>query len=235
MANELSSVADYVALGNYRARVAELYSDLRRSELSDEKTWLTWCEGRDDLLSTHPSSAFVDGDPGPPPFWRYSSRWRTTGRIVEAEIEDLILAEGEDVVRRFIGVGNVEFALDEQTYELPIYWADAYGGGWILPFRDQTNGGLTFGSGRYVLDGAKGADLGVTDDGEIIIDFNYAFHPSCVWGNWVCPLPNAQASLPIAVTAGESKHEKDEVRHGYRCERFNCGTFIPDGTEHDCC
>ena len=235
MSSQESSAADYLSLSDYRGRVAALYSDVRRSDASDEETWLAWCDARYELLASHPKSAFADGDQPPAPFWRYNARWRTAGTIIDADVEDLILAESEDVVRLFTGIGNVEFELDGTGYQLPIYWADSYGGGWLLPFRDETNGGLTYGSGRYALDGAKSADLGVSDTGEIIIDFNYAVHPSCVWGSWICPLPSARASLPIAVTAGESKHDKDEVRHGYRCERFNCGKFVVDGDDHDCC
>jgi len=180
-------------------------------------------------------SAFADGDLPPAPFWRYSEFWRTSGTVRETALDDLLLGESDDRVRRFIGVGVVDFALGETTHTLPIYWADAYGGGWFLPFRDNTNGVSTFGSGRYALDGAKGADLGTTEDGELIIDFNYAVHPSCVWGDWLCPLPNASASVPRAITSGECKHEPNEFRHGQRCERFNCGAFIVDGVAHDCC
>ena len=230
-----AGAADYIELTDYRAKVSSLYADIRSSSASPEDTWLAWCEGRRELLAAHPQSVFPAADLPPAPFWKYSPHWRTTGTIIETAVDDLLLEEGEGVIRRFTGVGNVEFRLGEATHQLPIYWADSYGGGWLLAFRDSTNGTFTFGSGKYVLDGAKGADLGVTDSGELIIDFNYSYHPSCVWGNWICPLPNPEARLPIAVSAGESKHEADEIRHGYRCERFNCGAFILDGAEHDCC
>ena len=225
----------FVELGDYRAQVASLYTAVRENEKTPSETWSTWCEGRRELLATHPQSVFIEAEMPPAPFWKYNEHWQTTGKVVEAAIEDLLLQEDEDVIRRFIGVGNVVFELGDTVHELPIYWADAYGGGWLLPFRDATNGSLTFGSGRYLLDGVKGADLGTTDAGELVLDFNYAYHPSCVFGSWICPLPNQSALLQVAVTAGESKHEKDETRHGYRCERFRCGAFIVDGAEHDCC
>ena len=235
MSTTQTSPRSYVDLGDYRAQVATLYSAVRESEQPPSDTWSTWCEGRRALLAGHPQSVFVESSMPPAPFWKYSDHWRTTGKVVEADVEDLLLEESEGSIRRFNGVGNVVFAPGDADHELPIYWADAYGGGWLLPFRDSTNGTFTYGSGRYLLDGVKGADLGLTPTGELLLDFNYAYHPSCVWGNWICPLPSQRAQLQVAVTAGESKPEIDETRHGYRCERFRCGAFIVDGAEHDCC
>ena len=230
-----STASHLVALGRYRARIAELYSDVRRSTASHQDTWLAWSQGRRDILASDPMSAFAGGDLPPAPLWRYSEQWRTAGIVRETDVDDLLLAETDDVVRRFVGVGVIEFAIAGASHSLPIYWADSYGGGWFLPFRDETNGRTTFGSGRYALDGAKGADLGTTGDGDLVLDFNYAVHPSCVWGDWLCPLPSSRASIPLAITAGECKHEPEELRHGSRCERFGCGAFVVDGAVHDCC
>ena len=78
-----------------------------------------------------------------------------------------------------------------------------YGGGLFLPFRDATSGEQTYGGGRYLLDGAKSADLGGTD-GRLVLDFNFAYHPSCVHDpRWSCPLAPPANTLPFAVEAGE--------------------------------
>lgn len=206
MRTENPTSSDFVSLSNYRARTNELYSDVRRSTTSNADTWLAWSTGRRGLLESHPMSAFADSDLSPAPMWDYDQQWRTTGKIVEADLDDLLLGESETKIRCFTAIGTIEFEVAGAAQTLPIYWADSYGGGWFLPFRDETNGTDTFSSGRYALDGAKGADLGITDSGELIIDFNYAVHPSCVWGNWLCPLPSANAALSVAVTAGERKH-----------------------------
>ncbi|MGH8946946.1 MAG: DUF1684 domain-containing protein, partial [Acidimicrobiia bacterium] len=61
----------------------------------------------------------------------------------------------------------------------------------------------TYGGGRYLLDSAKGADLG-SADGSIVLDFNYAYHPSCVHSpRWSCPLSPPENRLDFAVRAGE--------------------------------
>ena len=73
----------------------------------------------------------------------------------------------------------------------------------FLPFRDGTSGNQTYGGGRYLLDTAKGADLG-TEDGGLVLDFNFAYHPSCVWDDrWSCPLAPPGNRLDIEVLAGE--------------------------------
>ena len=73
----------------------------------------------------------------------------------------------------------------------------------FLPFADGTNGGTTYGAGRYLLDSVKGADLGTTD-GRLVLDFNFAYNPSCAYNPvWTCPLAPPANSLPVEVQAGE--------------------------------
>jgi hypothetical protein len=73
----------------------------------------------------------------------------------------------------------------------------------FIPFRDATSGGETYGAGRYLWDSAKGADLGFDGDA-IILDFNYAYHPSCVYDAiWSCPLAPPENRLTVAVRGGE--------------------------------
>jgi uncharacterized protein (DUF1684 family) len=84
-----------------------------------------------------------------------------------------------------------------------------YAGGVFIPFRDATNGTETYGAGRYLVDGAKGADLGAmpgANPGEwaLILDFNFATQPSCAFDpRWACPLPPPENRLDLAIRAGE--------------------------------
>ena len=49
----------------------------------------------------------------------------------------------------------------------------------------------------------KGADLGADGD-ELVIDFNYAYHPSCVYDPvWSCPLAPPENRLTVPIHAGE--------------------------------
>lgn len=104
----------------------------------------------------------------------------------------------------FLAVGRVHPVVDGRRIELTVYWLSTYGGGLFIPFRDATSGTETYGAGRYLLDTVKGADLGVTDDGRLVLDFNYAFNPSCSYDpRWACPLAPDENRLDITIEAGE--------------------------------
>src|SRR5258706_557735 len=101
--------------------------------------------------------------------------------------------------RRTIG------SLYAEVRRLEIYWMEGYAGGLFLPFRDATNGPETYGAGRYLLDAAKSADLGGDlGAGTLILDFNFAFQPSCAFDpKWACPLAPPSNRLDIPIRAGE--------------------------------
>jgi uncharacterized protein len=49
----------------------------------------------------------------------------------------------------------------------------------------------------------KGADLGGTDD-TLVLDFNFAFNPSCAWDDrWACPLAPPANRLDRRIAGGE--------------------------------
>jgi uncharacterized protein (DUF1684 family) len=80
-----------------------------------------------------------------------------------------------------------------------------YSGGFFLPSRDATNGRTTYGAGRYMLDTAKGADLGSDPArGTLVLDSNFAYHPSCAFDpRWSCPLAPVENRLDVPVEVGE--------------------------------
>ena len=81
-----------------------------------------------------------------------------------------------------------------------------YGGGLFVPFSDATAGNTTYGGGRYLLDTAKSADLGARD-GALVLDFNFAYNPSCAYDSkWTCPLAPPANRLAAAIEAGERHH-----------------------------
>ena len=100
-------------------------------------------------------------------------------------------------------VATAHFELDGRPQTLEVLWLDAYGGGLFLPFRDATSGSETYGGGRYLLDTVKGADLGGAD-GRLLLEFNFAYNPSCVYSaRWACPLTPPANRLDVAIRAGE--------------------------------
>ncbi len=67
----------------------------------------------------------------------------------------------------------------------------------FVPFLDATSGTETYGAGRYL-------DLEPEDDGTYALDFNLAYHPSCVYDViFSCPLTPAENRLPDRIEAGE--------------------------------
>jgi uncharacterized protein len=109
-------------------------------------------------------------------------------------------ADGRYAFTRF---GTVRFELDGDRCGLSLFWLEGYGGGLFLSFRDATSGKTTYGACRYLLDTVKGADLG-TEDGRLVLDFNFAYQPSCSYDPiWVCPLAPPENRLTVPVEAGE--------------------------------
>lgn len=71
---------------------------------------------------------------------------------------------------------------------------------WLI-FADKTNGGETYGAGRFLYVDKPG------DDGTTFIDFNKAYNPPCAFTEFAtCPLPPAQNRLDVKVTAGEKNY-----------------------------
>jgi hypothetical protein len=67
----------------------------------------------------------------------------------------------------------------------------------FVPFLDATSGTESYGAGRYL-------DLEAEEDGTWTLDFNLAYHPSCVYDpRFSCPLTPPENRLPIRVEAGE--------------------------------
>jgi len=67
----------------------------------------------------------------------------------------------------------------------------------FVPFLDGTSGTETYGAGRYL-------DVDLEEDGTYTLDFNMAYHPSCVYDTrFSCPLTPAENRLAIRLEAGE--------------------------------
>ena len=154
---------------------------MRASE-TPELAWKRWCEVRSELYRTHPQSPRVGGEPR---YFPYEPALRFEGALEPVEPADLMIDGSAESKTRFRRFAVARFGDGEA---LEVYWLEAYGGGVFVPFRDATSGKETYGAGRYLLDTVKGADLGGTDE-MLVLDFNFAFNPSCAWNDeWACPL-----------------------------------------------
>jgi uncharacterized protein (DUF1684 family) len=94
--------------------------------------------------------------------------------------------------------GVLRFEIDGEPRQLTAYTFDGGDGeSLFVPFLDQTSGTETYGAGRYL-------DLEPEADGTYALDFNLAYHPSCVYdAKFSCPLTPAENRLPVRIEAGE--------------------------------
>jgi uncharacterized protein len=94
--------------------------------------------------------------------------------------------------------GILRFELGGAPRELTAYTFDGGDGeSLFVPFLDQTSGKESYGAGRYL-------DLEPELDGTYSLDFNLAYHPSCVYDpKFSCPLTPGENRLPVRIEAGE--------------------------------
>ncbi len=203
-------------LADYRRRVADLYAAVR-SSLDPAQAWATWRTGRDALFASHSQSPVpFDQRDGfrQSPFFGYDPALRVLADIDPVDEQIALIDNSGAGTTRFVRFGVARTEIHREPVALDLYWLDSYGGGLFLPFRDLSSGTLTYGGGRYLLDGAKGADLG-TQDGALVLDFNFSYHPSCVWDDrWSCPLAPPGNRIPIEIRAGERLTDQGPTRRG---------------------
>ncbi len=234
MTTDAISSAERLELADWRRRIADLYGAVRAEAAHDSETaWRLWRETRQALFRSHPQSPVPAANRAvfEARHWPYDAQLRfeveLQGTIEsdpangasDAEPADAPFALAESRVGRltlalpvstggeqaFISIGRLEVPFPQGIRRLGLYWMAGYAGGLFLPFRDATNGRETYGAGRYLLDTAKSADLGPgAAPGSVILDFNFAFHPSCAFDpRWSCPLAPAENRLDIRIEAGE--------------------------------
>lgn len=193
-------------LADWRRQVAELYHRIR-GEPDPVIAWRDWRRTRDGLFADHsqsPLSPDARAAFGGIPCYSYDPSLRFLVTLeAPAETHGKKLEIGADGTVQLAPAGLTNGLAEALGAELTIYWIAGYGGGLFLPFADTTSGNETYGGGRYLLDGIKGADLGMEGD-RLILDFNFAYHPSCTHStDWACPLAPPGNRLPAPVRGGE--------------------------------
>lgn len=192
-----------LTLLDWRRQVAALYAAVRTDADVDPEGALRWFRSaRDRLFRDHPES------PLPPErrvsfaglrYWPHDPTLRFEAVVEHLAPEPRASTSLTGEVFPLQRIGRVRLPVGD----LEVYWMAVYGGGLFLPFRDATAGVETYGAGRYLLDTVKGADLGGSGD-RIVLDFNYAYHPSCAYDpRWSCPLAPPPNHLAVSIKAGE--------------------------------
>jgi uncharacterized protein len=125
------------------------------------------------------------------PAWRLEARHEPTPEAT-LEVPDVI-----GIVERQQTPGTVAFEVADVTHRLQGLQGGPNGELWLV-FGDATNGHETYAGGRFLYTDAPGPD------GTVIVDFNRAYNPPCVFSPYAtCPLPWPANRLPFRVEAGE--------------------------------
>lgn len=189
---------------DWRRRISELYASVRASD--PREGWEIWRSTRDELFRNHPQSPLPEEQRHSFEglhYFDYDPSARVLAEVIPSEPKHFEIGTSDGGSYGFTRFGTVELNLFDTQVSLEIYWLDGYAGGVFLPFRDGTAGTATYGAGRYLLDSAKSADLG-SEDGTLVLDFNFSFHPSCAYDSkWACPLAPPANRLGIPIEAGE--------------------------------
>jgi len=192
---------NYLELLDWRRRMADIFSELR-SRRPDADTLAWFRQRKNELFREHPRSplpAETRAEFTGLSYWPYDAEARVDARFVAGHTN----SAAEDM--QPLAIGHLEFTYKGVGCRLGAFWIAGYGGGLFVPFCDATSGTETYGGGRYLIDSIKSADLGSdTQAGTVMLDFNYAYHPSCAYDAvWSCPLAPASNRLGVAVRTGE--------------------------------
>ena len=196
-----------LALWGWRRRVAALYAEVR-AESDPARAWRHWRETRDSLFRAHPQTPLEPAGRGAfkgLAYGDYDPRLRYAARLLPIhEISADRYDGGGDGALLLTAFARTDGLAASLGRELTLYWIEGYAGSIFLPFRDATSGVSSYAGGRYLLDSAKGADLGQDAAGRTILDFNFAYNPSCAYSaRWLCPLAPRENTLEVPIPAGE--------------------------------
>lgn len=102
----------------------------------------------------------------------------------------------------YVKYGVASFEYNNKTYKVDIFQdvnlrkKKEYEKHLFLPFTDLTSGDTTYGGGRYL-------DLEIPEGEDIILNFNMAYNPYCVYNpKFSCPIPPEQNFLEFEINAG---------------------------------
>jgi uncharacterized protein (DUF1684 family) len=101
--------------------------------------------------------------------------------------------------------GVVEFTLNGQVLRLEPVLEDPKSTDLFFIMRDTTSKTTTYGAGRFLY--TELPDHGVSQPGEVWLDFNRLINPPCAFTAYAtCPLPPPQNRLSVPIPSGEQRY-----------------------------
>ncbi len=140
-------------------------------------------------------------------FFPVQQRFRVIATVEKKENSPWFTMASSGPIKNMYRVYAVaHFNIGDTTVALHLYQSQSlmqtehYRDHLFIPFTDATSGQETYYGGRYM-------DVNTSDiqQGRIVLDFNKAYNPYCVYvsGVYSCPIPPKENHLPVAIKAGE--------------------------------
>jgi hypothetical protein len=140
------------------------------------------------------------------PYYPIDSMYRVPARLEVNSVDRATVLElpqsHTTEKRRVRRIGVLHFSLpsaggDEMTLTAFVEVESPDMNRLFVPFTDATSNNETYGGGRYL-------ELDRTPTGLYDLDFNRAYHPTCVFNpDYLCPVPPRENRLMPAIRAGE--------------------------------
>lgn len=135
-------------------------------------------------------------------------KYKISARLVlESSPDTIKMKTTTERLPLYIVYGKATFTLDGQDHTLTIFrnvglmTKPGYEDYLFVPFTDKTSGKQSYGGGRYI-------DARITKGDTIILDFNRAYNPYCVYSKkYSCPIPPQENYIDAKILAGEKKYK----------------------------
>ena len=194
MTSNHDSCASEFSLIDWRFEIAALYHRVSETRSLYQQFFVT---ERKRLYDTHQQSPMREGKSIS--FFDYDPAF--CFEVLLNPVDDIdaqTVDGGNDGLINFQAVALTSGLEKHLGKELTIYRLNQYGGG--LFYRLETlNHSLSYGGGRYLIDTAKSAWLGL-DENRLRLDFNFSYFPSCAHNDrFICPL-SAKNRLTVSVS-----------------------------------
>lgn len=169
-------------------------------------------KAKDQAFKTSSSSPLPAGEKGPfvgLDYYPVRPEYRIIAEFLPLQGGTIIeIPMNNGASERYYKTGYATFDLSGERFSLLILRSAGSPNELFLPFYDLTNGSETYGGGRYL-------QPRLISDNKILIDFNQAYNPYCVYAeDYACPLPPPENRLSMRVEAGEKvwKHSEKSDR-----------------------
>jgi len=133
-------------------------------------------------------------------YFPVDEKYRVRATIHADSAEQITILDTQGWERPAWLFGKLHFSVDEIPQQLDLI---LFGNGidqdseFLVMFRDETSGKETYPACRYL-------SLPFQAEGEIWLDFNQAFNPSCAYASsFACPLPPPGNQISVPIRAGE--------------------------------